>query len=257
MRATLQHALDGWKPGDVALPLTISAPDLSRSDTRSFGQTHARELAKINTDASSTASSIPLSPPTTTTGLPPSAPSHYTNSPVTYASASLPPSALRASPPTVHPQLPPTIKASSPPPGVQSSPLNPATLNQAPSPIPTLSTASPVSPVVAPNPADPSVQVPSFLPTIAETGVPKSADPGPASGNIRDLKQPSPPFVPSTGLPPSDASTEKPEKWESSEDEKKRLEREERERILAAGRSDQPDQQDGDEDLPPYQELAE
>lgn len=95
------------------------------------------------------------------------------------------------------------------------------------------------------------------MPTIAETGVPKSADPGPASGNIRDLKQPSPPFVPSTGLPPSDASTEKPEKWESSEDEKKRLEREERERILAAGRSDQPDQQDGDEDLPPYQELAE
>ena len=153
------------------------------------------------------------------------------------------------------------MKASSPPLGAQSPPLNPAALNQAPAPIPTLSTAAAASPVVAPNPADPSLKVLSVSPTVAETGVPKSADPGPASGNIRDLKQPSPSVGPSPSLPSGSASTDKPEKWESAEDEKKRLEREERERILAAGSSEstqrQPDQQDGDEDLPPYQEIAE
>lgn len=258
MRATLQHALDNWKPGDVTLPLTTSAADLDRSDTRSFGQTHAQELAKINTDTSSVAPSIPVTPPTSTAGLPPSAPSHYTNSPISYASTSPPPSALRASPPTVNPRQSPTMKASSPPLGAQSPPLNPAALNQAPAPIPTLSTAVAASPVVAPNPADPSIKVPSVSPTVAETGVPKSADPGPASGNIRDLKQPSPSAGPSASLPPGGGSGEK---WESAEDEKKRLEWEERERVLAAGGSAstqrQPDQQDGDEDLPPYQEIAE
>ena len=153
------------------------------------------------------------------------------------------------------------MKASSPPLGAQSPPLNPAALNQAPAPIPTLSTAAAASPVVAPNPADPSLKVLSVSPTVAETGVPKSADPGPASGNIRDLKQPSPSVGPSASLPSGSASTDKPEKLESAEDEKKRLEREERERILAAGSSEStqrhPDQQDGDEDLPPYQEIAE
>ncbi|EPT03949.1 hypothetical protein FOMPIDRAFT_98807 [Fomitopsis schrenkii] len=260
VRATLQYSLDHWKPGDVALPPTTSSPDLSRSDTRSFGQTHARELAKINTDASSTASSIPVTPPPATTGLPPSAPSHYTNSPVSYASTSPPPSVLRASPSTVDSRQSPTIKASSPPLGAQSPPLNPAALNQAPSPIPTLSTAAAVSPSVAPDPANSTFNVPSVSPTIAETGVPKSADPGPASGNIRDLRQPSPSVGPSTSAPPGGASTEKHEKWESAEDEKKRLQREERERVLAAGGSESTQHQqdsDVDEDLPPYQEIAE
>ncbi|KZT72730.1 hypothetical protein DAEQUDRAFT_684925 [Daedalea quercina L-15889] len=278
VRASLQHALDNYKPGDVTLPLTTSPGDLSRSDTRSFGQTHARELAKINTDGTSSAPSIPVTPPPTAAG---NAPSYATSSPVSYipsaaTSGSPPPSSLRSPPPAANPRQSSTTKASSPPIGTQSPPLNPASLNQTPAPIPSLSTA----PVVAPNPADPSLRIPSVSPTVAETGVPKSADPGPASGNLRDLKQPLPspgransvltgqdtkgPYgtdaVPSGGqsLPP--AADEKPGKWESAEDEKKRLEREERERVLAAGGSGStqqpPEQQDGDgETPPPYEEL--
>ncbi|KAH9937119.1 Eisosome component PIL1-domain-containing protein [Fomitopsis serialis] len=265
VRATLQYALDNYKPGDITLPLSTSPADLSRSDTRSFGQTHAHELAKINTTGTSSAPSIPVTPPPTAVGhAPPATPSNAANSPVSYAA--LPPTnPPRASPPGVNTRISPTTKASSPP----------------LAPIPSLSATGATSAVVAPNPADPSLKVPSSSPTVAETGVPKSSDPGPASGNIRDLKQPSPPSataksplygqdtkgpygtdaVPSGGstLPPP--ADEKPQKWESADDEKKRLEREERERVLASGGGGstqrQPDEQDGDEDLPPYQEIVE
>ncbi|TFY58795.1 hypothetical protein EVJ58_g6195 [Rhodofomes roseus] len=290
VRASLQSALDNYKPGDVTLPLTTSAADLRRSDTRSFGQTHAHELAKINTDGTSSAPSIPVTPPPTAGGNAlPTAPSYGTNSPISYAapvgpSSASPPPAIpsRVSPPNVNKRTSSTTKASSPPLGSQSPPLNPAALNQAPAPIPSISATVAASPVVAPNPADPSQKFPSVSPTVAETGVPKSADPGPATGNLRDLKQPSPspvtwkspiagqdtkgPFgtdgVPNGGetLPPP--TDEKTDQWESAEDEKKRLEREERERVLAAGGSGsaqrrQSEDQDGGETPPPYQEIAE
>ncbi|KAI0330538.1 hypothetical protein GY45DRAFT_1217516, partial [Cubamyces sp. BRFM 1775] len=227
VRATLQHALDNYRPGDSTLYLREpTAADLNRSDTRSFGETHAKELARINTAEPHTQSTIPVTPPATSHGTPPQAPSHTANI------ASPPPS----SSPTVSPVNIP--KASTPPQGTASPPLNPATLNQAPAPIP-LKIGSP-SAVVAPDPADPGLKVPSVTPTMAETGMPKSAGPegpGPASGSLKDLKQPSPVtanpaaaqgaetlpgYLPGPGSQP--AAPEKP-KFESAEEEKKRLER--------------------------------
>jgi hypothetical protein len=46
-RASLQHAMDNYKPGQVVLSTSVGAPDLARSDTRSFGESHASELSSI------------------------------------------------------------------------------------------------------------------------------------------------------------------------------------------------------------------
>lgn len=254
-----------------------TAPDLSRSDTRSFGVTHAKELSRINisdpAQASSASEDIPLTPPATQQGLPPPAPSHTSNGDVT-SPALRPISSTTTSyaPPPGSPPLA-TRPASS-----QNQPpvMNPAALNQAPAPIPISSSAvsshSPTAmahapaPIIAPDPTDAGMKVPVVTPTMAETGVPKTAGPegpGPASGSLRDLKemrQPSP-LISRTatgsgsgsgGLAASESGGlpgyEGPalgggsvgggeKQWESAEDEKKRLEREERERVLAAGGS--------------------
>ncbi|PCH33799.1 hypothetical protein WOLCODRAFT_135329 [Wolfiporia cocos MD-104 SS10] len=272
VRAALQQALDNYKLGDIVLPLQTPV-ELARSDTRSFGETHAQELSRINTAGTSVQPNIPLTPPPTVGGsaLPP-AQSQGSNS--SYASP--PPS---NSPPLLPTRGSPTQMASSPPVGTQSPPLNPMALNQAPAPIPVTTSSS--SPVVAPNPTDPAVKIPSITPTVAETGVPKSAGsdgPGPASGSIHDLKQPSPVATKDTvagqdtegpygtgSLPryvgpsgESSSGAEKPEKYESAEEEKKRLEREERERLLASGATTDNQQAPGDDsELPPYQEFTE
>ncbi|OSX67415.1 hypothetical protein POSPLADRAFT_1176223 [Postia placenta MAD-698-R-SB12] len=267
VRATLQEALDNYKPGDINLPLRSPvSKDLSRSDTRSFGETHAKELSRITPVGDSVQPNIPLTPPPTGTGsaLPPapsqsasrsSSISHATQGSVGYSS----PITQRTSP---------TILASPPPVGSRSPPLNPASLNQAPAPIPISSSLPP--PVVAPNPTDPTVKIPSVTPTVAETGVPKSAGsegPGPSSGSLLDLKSSSPTLtrgsdaLPSYGVMPgssADPAPEKSEKWESAADEKKRLEREEREKVLAAGGGVDNNADGGpskEDDLPPYEEF--
>lgn len=278
VRATLQQALDNYKPGDINLPLRPAGADISRSDTRSFGETHAQELSRISPVGSSVQPTIPLTPPPTSAGnAPPHAPSHGLNA----SSGSYRPSSGVPASPSLQPRVSPSQVASSPPPGSQSTPLNPASLNQAPAPIPIPSNSPP--PIVAPNPVEPGVKIPSITPTVAETGLPKSGGsdgPGPSSGSILDLKSPSPtttrgsiagqdtkgPYgtdaLPSYGGAGGSSSTgypqEKP-KYETAEEEKKRLEREERERVLAAGGSvnpggaNQPPQDDSD--LPPYQEF--
>ncbi|KAH9898049.1 Eisosome component PIL1-domain-containing protein, partial [Cubamyces lactineus] len=226
VRTTLQQALDNYRPGDSTLYLREpTAADLNRSDTRSFGETHAKELARINTADPHTQSNIPVTPPATSHGTPPQAPSHTANI---------------APPPSSSPIVGPVNipKASTPPQGTASPPLNPATLNQAPAPIP-IKVGSP-SAVVAPDPAEPGLKVPSVTPTVAETGMPKSAGPdgpGPASGSLKDLKQPSPATANPAGAqgaetlpgyaPGSSSQPVAPEKpqYESAEEEKKRLER--------------------------------
>ncbi|EIW64415.1 uncharacterized protein TRAVEDRAFT_139192 [Trametes versicolor FP-101664 SS1] len=297
VRTTLQSALDNYRVGDSTLYFReLSAADLGRSDTRSFGETHAKELASIGTADPHTTSNIPVTPPAHDT--PPQAPSHTAN--ITTSTTS-------PAPPTTSAPVG-VPKASTPPQGTASPPLNPATLNQAPAPIP-LKVGSP-SPVVAPNPSEPNVKVQTVTPTVAETGLPKSAGPdgpGPASGSLLDLKHPSPvapvPVVApnpaiATATPPrligdvgatatfESAEDEKKRleheererilrqggsdrpvvgeqpKFESAEEEKKRLEREDRERLLAAGGSsnanadpDAKQPEDGDSELPPYQEF--
>jgi hypothetical protein len=58
------------------------------------------------------------------------------------------------------------------------------------------------------------------------------------------------------GAPPATAAAPvSASTFESADDEKKRLEREEREKILATGGSSAPGPKKDDEDLPPYQDV--
>ena len=102
----------------------------------------------------------------------------------------------------------------------QPSGINPLQLNQSPAQLPTPLVTSPNNSEV--------------IPTVAETGVPVIAGaqgPGPASGSLRDVRA------------QSDASTQSAvrsstaavaPKYESAEEEKKRLQRAERENLLRA-----------------------
>jgi len=174
-----------------------------------------------------------------------------------------------------------------------SPPIDPNTLNLSPAPIPEAQV--PISPRAMPVESLTPVVIPAATPTVAETGVPLSANasgPGPASGSLRDIRRASQSAGPrSSGLPgnpPSEdlygmsrametASDEKKRLEreerervvaartspttsgpESAEDEKRRLEREERERVLASTASEDGhgDRKDGEE-LPPYQDIPE
>ncbi|KAL5534143.1 hypothetical protein ACEPAG_604 [Sanghuangporus baumii] len=202
-RASLQQALDNFKPGSISHSFQPSVADINRSDSRSFGVTHASELSNIASP------SLP-------------GPSHD--------SASLPhsvpplPSAPKPSPPPVNPTTLNYAPAPIPP---KSSPVNtkdseavPVTSNVAAAPS-TISSTSP--PATGPTT---SVQIPE--PTIAETGMPVSAGPlgpGPKSGSLKDLKSDIPP--PSS----TSSATGYAPKFEPAEEEKARLQKEERERL--------------------------
>lgn len=225
IRASLQYALDNWKPGQT----TLSAPAeaiLDRSNTGSFGETHAKELEQIDT-----------------------------------TSIHAPPLAA----------------------GSTSPVINPAALNTEPTPIPS---GSPPVAVTVPGPVDTEVTVPVVTPTVAETGIPvcgSPGGPGPSSGSLRDIRPSSlDSSLSNAGTRvPGEGSSSGPEKrYESAAEEKRRLEREERERLLHGdGQSGGPsvpvygsehEQTPGDgapnkqyesnaddegETLPPYQDL--
>jgi len=188
IRVAVQKALDHWKPGHVEFPLQHTPVDLSRSDTKSFGETHANELSTIGPSPSGRPGGTTLHDP-----------------PV--------------------PTMPQPKLATSPP--VSSPPLQATSLNLAPVPLPT-PTISPqdsvtISHISGSDPIDPPIKFPQANPTVAETGVPKSAGPdgpGPASGSLLDANAPG-------NTVGSSSKT-----YESAEEEKRRLEREERERIL-------------------------
>jgi hypothetical protein len=227
IRASLQHALDHWKPGQT----TLSAPAeviLDRSNTRSFGETHAEELQQIDTASVPTqAGAGPTHEQGSTAS--PAAPSHETST---------------------------------------SPGINPAVLNTEPAQIPA---GSPPVAVTIPGPVDTEVKVPVVTPTVAETGVPVSGGPGgpgPSSGsllNIRPSSDDSSQGVSNiTQNPgPEEGSSSGPAKqYESAEEEKRRLEREERERLLRGDRQsggDAPKKEDeGNVDgdtPPPYQAI--
>ncbi|KAJ6503482.1 Eisosome component PIL1-domain-containing protein [Mycena vitilis] len=259
VRASLQRALDNYKTGHINLPPQSTGSDLSRSDTRSFGETHARELSNIVTSD---------------------------------VAGSLQPGLRMSPPPTEAKPLPSSAssKSASKSPATQSPPIDPSTLNLSPAPIPALGSTGSSGSVDA---IASSPTIPSELPTVAETGVPVSAGasgPGPASGSLHDIKAASSnagprsgglpgnePSVPAYGIAGGSqkfesASEEKkrlqayseaaqqggpPAKYETAEEEKKRLEREERERLLfgGGGASGAPPQGGPNEDLPPsYQD---
>lgn len=299
VRAALQQALDHHKPGTTSFALPSAGADLSRSDTRSFGETHAQELSNINAPPSTTPHpEIQVAQPQSVQHPVP------THVPAANIAPSFPV-------PASQPHAP--VAAHAPHAANQSPPIDPSHLNQMPAPLPQPKIHPPPaasSPEEAASPTAAPVSV--ITPTIAETGIPVSAGekgPGPAKGSLHDLKHasthqsgalqsppsahptahnPSPPVVPvvaggqypsaeeekrrlaaqySTAgrLPESSPLAGPPaagpsagqvrKEAESAEEEKKRLEREERERILR-GDNNQPPRRDGepDEDLPPYQE---
>ena len=264
MRASLQRALDNYKTGHINLPPQVAATDLSRSDTRSFGESHASELSSL--DSVPTTAASPTPPPSAGRPLPTT--STY---PIGASSPPINPQALNQMPTPIH--------------------LSPAT---APAPVPQDVLSYPGS-ATSPVPTFPEI-----TPTVAETGLPVAAGPegpGPASGSLHDIKrasdfagprtggfpatQPQPetygqapasssPAYPSaeeekrrlaasysqqaptpTGPPPST----QPPQHETAEEEKKRLEREERDRLLHGGSGPSvPPKDDKEDDLPPYQE---
>lgn len=245
-RASLQRALDNYKTGHINLPTQVSESDLSRSDTVSFGESHASELSSINSESSFSAANVtPLS------------------------SAKPLPSSASASP------------------QVQSPPIDVATLNLSPAPIP--------GPVVETVSDSAQTIPPAVTPTIAETGIPVTSDdsnPGPASGSLLDIrgKESAPSAAPvvesqkyesaeeekkrlaaassqqtSTGTvapivegapafqgPSQVTATSATPQSESAEEEKKRLEREERDKLLRGDQNSSP--KGHDEVLPPYEE---
>lgn len=230
-RAALQMALDKYTPGQTRLPQL--GADLSRSDTRSFGESHASELSSII----STPTGEPVRPSIPVTPPPDQAPlQDRTPSPIDPHTLNLSPAPL----PVRHPS--------------------------------STTAAMPLAAQLTSEQAY-MVQSPEATPTVAETGVPLSAGPsgpGPASGSLKDVRaqsregsidnlyaQPAggeikrPEREGQDHAPVSKSSTVQPE---SAADEKKRLEVEEQERVRAAREA-----LDGqkDEELPPYKDFEE
>jgi hypothetical protein len=247
IRAAVQKALDDWKPGyGVSLPEWHTPVDLTRSDTKSFGESHADELSYIGRD------DLPVRPST---------PSHSSS--------------------TSNPPAPAPAKAQDTSPNQAT--FSPAlSLNNSPANLPA-PTIAPSNTTVVPHASGSDPNGPPFPePTIAETGVPKAAGPdgpGPSSGSLLEVKadQGSTPgnTTGTTSQPHESAEDEKKRlererrerissqtsttaapKPETAEEEKKRLERQERENLLATGgdtgASGEPDASD---ELPPYKEF--
>lgn len=252
IRASLQHALDNWKPGQT----TLSAPAdviLDRSNTGSFGETHAAELQQIVTPEHPVGEGIvgpDSSPASKPVQIPVPVPIRELGSESSPPSSSLQTQSASISSPLAA--------------GPTSAGVNPAVLNNEPAPIPS---ALPSPAVKLSGSVDGTEKVPAVTPTVAETGVPVSggpSGPGPSSGSLHEIRSSS------SGLSqaasdvaiapsPEGSSTNR---YESAEEEKRRLAREERERLLhgersSAGSSDRQDDgpvDDGDTP-PPYQEL--
>jgi hypothetical protein len=265
-RASLQRALDNYKTGHINLP--PAGADLSRSDTRSFGESHAEELS-IMDDYS------PAHP-------------HHSQTPampIPQPVQNPTPHGIQLQQPVPHPVPAPAFPT--PQGQVASPPINPTSLNQAPAPLPAAATTPPAPSV--PDMTTSSDSVPIITPTVAETGIPVAAgSPGPAKGSLHDLKNSpaSPLHNPAQNLPPPSSFPTPPAsssvgfgspRHETAEEEKKRLEREEREKILHANTHEtaeeekkrlerqererilrantiRKDNNGPDEELPPYQE---
>lgn len=194
--------------------------ELGRSDTGSFGETHANELSSIGHDN-------PPVPRPSTPKLPGGVSLHDPPVPA--------PVPVPAKTESMFPK-PATL------PSVSSPPLQTGFLNLAPAqlPAPTLtpSSTTTISHTGGSDPIDPPAKLPQLTPTVAETGVPKTAGPdgpGPASGSLLEVKA----GHDSHGSTPGHTIGTTPKPYESAEDEKKRLEREERERVLKQGPSTQ------------------
>jgi len=199
---------------------------LDRSNTRAFGETHAAEISKIDSEHVDTTKGHP-SPPLSSK------------------------EAVQSEVPA-----PLAIPASN-----ASPPINPSALNNSPAPIPLSNTPVPVS---IPSEAEAVSPMPTIAETGVPISA-KAQDPGPVSGSLKDLRSPvtgpaeeekRERILHSEGG--STSSGAQPIVYVSAEEEKRRLEREERERLLhganAPSSSSKPEGEGPDGGPPPYQE---
>ncbi|KAH8998981.1 Eisosome component PIL1-domain-containing protein [Lactarius hatsudake] len=250
VRASLQHSLDHWKPGQA----TLSAPagaNLDRSHTQSFGVTHADELQKINTAERHITPQDPASPPLRgsfegsakpSTAPAPTQDLGFTTTPPTTSESA------KDSPVPVPTQdlgstTIPTASAKG-----KELPINPAVGGN--EPVPILSTAPSVA-VASPGPIDADSKVPSVTGESSSGAVPKRYES--AEEEKQRLEREERERLLSGDGPSSESSALA---YENSEEEKKRLEREERERLLHGQTPGYGESNTHEGDTPPpYQDI--
>ena len=250
IRHQVQQLLDDFKPGDYPSPFTPKNDARKTSPSGgtsadSFGVTHKAELSRTpsvaeNVDRHDAA---------------PAAEQH------TNLVEGVNPSALNNTPASIpllaHSQTSDTTKTSSaavpaPVSGALSSSGGSTVLSHQATPSPHLY-ASPENlsgsglPYVGATASDSSPSASSSHPTVAETGVPLTGDgagPGPLSGSLRRNTSDDAPLGNDWAKPPN-------RPFKTAEDEKSRLEREERERFLRFGPQNA-GQSTGNAPLPPF-----
>ncbi|GAA5893531.1 hypothetical protein JCM5296_007482 [Sporobolomyces johnsonii] len=224
VKAELEEALLNWQPR--APPrLSESGSSLQRSDTRSFGATHADKLSQLDNGSTSSPSQSPASTSSAATSSL-SHPGNHVRFVPPLPSIPGTPVDPSAHPPTGHgiqlhdrPVPPPPSQSHAVPSPSHShslappSPPGPA-LNLAPTPQDLgVDFSPPLTASHAIPHAPPGVEPPE--PTVAETGAPKVGTGGPSSGQLRprrsSLQQQQPPPPPASDglapLPPAAATT--------------------------------------------------
>jgi len=239
-RASLQRALDNYKTGHINLPPQPSESDLHRSDTLSFGESHASELSSI--DSGVTSPGIPSTPPPG--GKPLSdAPSVQDHSTV------IDPAALNQSPAII----PATSQSTLP--VAATSESAPFVSDNAPT---VAETGIPVTAGAA-GPGPSSGSLLNIRPSAAAGNEPATATETVQKYESAEEKKKrleatysQADQTDSTAQAPASAS-----QHESAADEKKRLELEERERILRGNSTTNEGASDKnpDEELPPYRDV--
>ncbi|KIY47032.1 hypothetical protein FISHEDRAFT_75065 [Fistulina hepatica ATCC 64428] len=243
-RASLQRALDDYKTGHIYLPPQSAAADVSRSDTRSFGESHASELSSITTDPanSQVESNIPLTPPASTP-------------PVSAAVAPINPAALNQSP---APIPAPTSRTTSPAPVTPIDPASPTV--KLPFLAPTVAeTGIPVA--SPPGPSSGSLHdlrpsEPSAISTVGSKDAPTYGSSDAQFESAAEEKKRAAAAYSGSGAGSAPSPTDTAPKFESAEEEKKRLAAQYSQAAKdedSAGAAEDKDHSKEDE-LPPYQE---
>ncbi|KAF8271384.1 Eisosome component PIL1-domain-containing protein, partial [Lactarius quietus] len=164
IRASLQHSVDQWKPGQVTL-LVPAGAILDRSHTGSFGETHVEELKQIKTEERP---QEPASPPLRGSlereqDSPAPVPTRDSGSTTIPSTTSAEDSPVPVPSQDLSSATNPSTTTS------KDSPINLAAEPNQPAPI--LSTSSSVAvPVNSPGPVDTDSKVPSVTPTVTGTG---------------------------------------------------------------------------------------
>jgi hypothetical protein len=254
IRASLQRALDNYKTGHINLPPHVTEPELSRSDTLSFGESHASELSSIDSEASSLAAAH-ITPSSEVKPLPSS------GSPQALSPSPIDVTALNNSPAPV--PMPAVETVPDPANSTQNLPAVTPTIAETGIPVPSGPSSGPSSgslldirgqgsaPSVTPAVADQKYgSAPSVTPAVAGQKY-ESANEEKKRLAAAYSQQASTEVAPAAQGPSQATPTLQSE---SAEEEKERLEREERERILRGDPN--PSSKDDDQDLPPYTEPS-